>query len=153
MDHQIVIRMKIASFIAILFLSNFLLAQTKKYYSLEKNGKEYPKIIRYVMLNNGEKIFHDSISIFFNIDKQRFKFMRTRHKIDTCSILKLKRIKIVTINQLIKDEFEEHLDKTKKENINMPPPLNHYNSRVFIIEKILEEKFIKYEVNWIYSIP
>ena len=79
--------------------------------------------------------------------------MRTRHKIDTCSILKLKRIKIVTINQLIKDEFEEHLDKTKKENINMPPPLNHYNSRVFIIEKIPEEKFIKYEVNWIYSIP
>jgi hypothetical protein len=145
--------MKIASFIAIFFLSNFLLAQTKKYYSLEKNGKEYPKIIRYVMLNNGEKIFHDSISIFFNIDKQRFKFMRTRHKIDTCSILKLKRIKIVTINQLIKDEFEEHLDKTKKENINMPPPLNHYNSRVFIIEKIPEEKFIKYEVNWIYSIP
>ena len=53
----------------------------------------------------------------------------------------------------IKDEFEEHLDKTKKENINMPPPLNHYNSRVFIIEKIPEEKFIKYEVNWIYSIP
>jgi len=79
--------------------------------------------------------------------------MRTRHKIDTCSILKLKRIKIVTINQLIKDEFEEHLDKTKKENINMPPPLNHYNSRVFIIEKIPEEKFIKHEVNWIYSIP
>ena len=153
MDHQIVIKMKAFSLILIVFISNSILAQNKNLYSLEKNGKLYPKIIRYIMLNKGEKNIHDSNTIFFNIDRQRFKHIKTKHKIDTCSNLVLKKIKIVTTNQLVKDEYEEHLDKTKLEGINMPPPLDHYNSKVFIIEGIVNKKFVKYEVDWIYSIP
>ncbi|MET2986450.1 hypothetical protein [Aureibaculum conchae] len=139
--------------ITLVLISNFAFAQNKHYYSLEKGGKEYPKIIRFVELGGGEKFLDDSKNIVFNIDNQRFKYFDKKHKIDTCSNFSLQKHKIITIKQLIKDEYEEHLNKTKKEGIKMPPPLNHYNSRVFVIEKINEEKYIKYEVEWIYSIP
>ncbi len=145
--------MKIFSLIIIVFISNFISAQNENYYSLEKNGSEYQKIIRYIMLNNGDKIIHNTNTILFNIERQRFKYIKTKHKIDTCSNLSQIRNKIITTNQLIKDEYEEHIDKTKKEGIKMPPPLSHYNSKVFIIEEIMYGKFIKYEVEWIYFIP
>ncbi len=153
MDPQIVAKIKRVSVVAIILISNFVVAQNKHYYSLEKGGKKYPKIIRFLELNDGEKIDIDSENLGFNIGNQRFKHFKGKHKLDTCSNSFLKNFKTITISQLIKDEYIEHLDKTKKEGIKMPPPLNHYNSRVFIIEKISSKKIIKYEVEWIFSIP
>jgi len=152
MDRQIVNKIKKTLIVATIFISNFIVAQNKHYYSLEKGGKEYPKIIRFIELNDGDKINIDSENIVFNIGNQRFKYFKKNHKIDTCYNSFLRNIKTVTVAQLIKDEYKEHLDKTKKEDIKMPPPLNHYNSRVFIIEKINSKKIVKYEVEWIYSI-
>lgn len=135
-----------------LLISNFVLAQKNDYYSLEKNGKKYPKIIRYILLNEGEKIIHNSNTFFFNIDKQRFKYIKNIHKTDTCSYSTLKKIKTITTSQLIKDEYTEHLKLSKENGKKIPVSFNHYNSRVFIIEKLSPEKIIKYEVDWIFSI-
>ncbi|CAD0006232.1 MULTISPECIES: BTB/POZ domain-containing protein [Flavobacterium] len=135
-----------------IMVSNFVFSQNKDYYTLEKKGNKYPKIVRYVFLNNGDKIIQDRNIIFFNIKNQRFKYIKNYHKTDTCSFSSLKKIKIITIDQLIKDEYKEHLKRTKENNLKIPAPLNHYNSKVFIIEKVSSEKIIKYEVEWIYSI-
>lgn len=135
-----------------LLISNFILAQETNYYSLEKNGEKYPKIVRYILLNRGEKIIHNSNTLFFNIDKQRFKHINNTHITDTCSTSTLNKIKTVSINELIKDEYAEHLKRSKENGKKIPFPFNHYNSTVFIIEKLSPEKIIKYEVDWIYSI-
>lgn len=135
-----------------LILSNLVLAQESNYYSLKKNGKKHPKIIRYILLNEGEKIIDDSNTLFFNIDKQRFKYTKNNHKTDTCSSSALKKIKTISTGQLIKDEYAEHVKKSKENGLKIPFPFNHYNSRVFIIEKLSPEKIIKYEVEWIFSI-
>lgn len=133
-------------------LSNLVLAQESNYYSLEKNEKKYPKIIRYILLNEGKKIIYDSNTLFFNIDKQRFKHIKNIHKTDTCNYSELKKIKTITTSELIKDEYREHLKRSKENDKKISFPFNHYNSRVFIIEKLSPEKIIKYEVDWVYSI-
>ena len=143
--------MKKILFLALL-TSNFVLAQETYCYSLEKNGEKYPKIVRYILLNEGEKIMYDDNTFFFNIDKQKFKHIKNIHKTDTCSYSTLKKIKTVTTSQLIKDEYTEHLKRSKENGEKIPVPFNHYNSRVFIIEKLSPEKFIKYEVDWIFSV-
>lgn len=126
--------------------------QKKNYYTLEKNGKLYPKIIRFIELKKSDSIIDKNDTILFNIGKQQFVHFRKNHIVDTCNITVLKKIKLVSINQLLKDEYNEHLDKTKRENIKIPLPLKHYNSKVYIIRTITNNKVIKYEVEWPYSI-
>lgn len=139
-------------FLLIILVSNLIFSQNKNYYTIEKQGKKYPKIIRYVLLNEGEKIVYDSNTLFFNIEKQRFRYNKNNNKSDTCSYSTLKTIKTITISQLIKDEYNEHLKRTKENGKKIPLPFNHYNSKVFIIEKQSSKNIIKYEVDWIFSI-
>ena len=139
-------------FLLIIFFSHFIFSQSKKYYTLEKQTKKYPKIVRYISLNKGEKIIHDSNTIIFYIDYQTFKHNKNIQRIDTCSSSKIKKIKTVTVSQLRKDEFNEHLNLSKENGRKIPLSLSHYNSTVFIIEKLSSEKNIIYEVDWIYQI-
>lgn len=139
-------------FLLIIFFTNFIFSQTKNYYTIEKNGKKYPKIVRHISLDKGEKIIHNSNTIIFNIDHQIFKYNKNIHKADTCSNSKIKKIKVITVSQLTTDEYNEHLIRSKENGRKIPVPFNHYNCRVFILEKLSTEKNIIYEVDWIYSI-
>lgn len=139
-------------FLLIIFFTNFIFSQTKNYYTLEKYGKKYPKIVRYISINKGEKVIQDSNIVIFNIDNQIFKYNKNIYKTDTCSNSQIKKIKAITVSQLIKDEYNEHLNRTKENGRKIPVPFNHYNSRVFIIERQSPEKNIIYEVDWIFSI-
>ena len=148
---------KIALFIIIL-TCNIITAQKndRDYYTLVKNGEKYLKPIKYVLFSNekDEKIIsNNSKEVIFNIGKQSFKYIKNIDKIDTCSILALQKIKISSIKQLFEEEYKEHQRKLKLEKVKFPPPPNHYNLKIFMIEKIINNKFIKYEVDWIYSIP
>lgn len=151
MESKIVTKMRKIFIIIFLLTSNIILSQNKNYYTLEKNGIKYPKIIRYILLDKGEKVIIDSKYTIFNIDSHRFKYIKTIHEIDTCSYLALNNIKTISTYQLIEDEYKEHIKRTKGYGL-YPFPLNHYNSKVFIIEKTSSKKIIKYEVDWISSI-
>jgi ferritin len=56
------------------------------------------------------------------------------------------------IKQLFNDEYEEHRSKLKLEELDLPPPPDHYNLKIFIIEKTPSKQVGKYEVDWIYTI-
>lgn len=145
---------KIKLFLIALILPLILSSQTvdKGKYSLSKDGRVYDKIIRYVKLNEGQKIFFDE-SIRFNIDQQSFIYDKRIHSTDTLNINFMNTIEVSSIEKLFHDEFKEHQKKTKLENIKMPPPLSHYNIKVFILEEFNDESIIKYEVDWIYFMP
>lgn len=151
MELKIAIKIK-KIFLLIIFFTNFIFSQTKNYYTIENNGKKYPKIVRYVSLEKGEKIIQDSNTTIFNIDKQIFKYNKKIHKVDTCSNYKTNKIKVISVNQLIRDEYNEHLNRSKENGRKIPISFKHYNCRVFIIEKLSPEKNIIYEVDWIFSI-
>ncbi len=137
---------------------NIITSQTKgdNYYSLVKNGREYLKPVKYVLFNkekDKKHISNDSDGLIFYVSKQQFRYSNLMHNIDTCSISVLEKIKISTVKQLFDDEYVEHKSKLKLEELKwFPPPLNHYNLKIFIIEKTTSNQIIKYEVDWIFSI-
>ena len=57
--------------------------------------EKYPKIIRYISLDKGEKIIDDLNTIIFNIDGQIFKYNKNIHKANKCSNSKIKNIKVI----------------------------------------------------------
>ena len=104
--------------------SNCLLGQTN--YSLVKDGKEYQKIIRYLLLNDEAEIHSDGKNKTFNISSEIFKYNNLNHYLDTLYISKLDKSKIVSIRQLVKDELKEHKDKIKLEGYSLYPfPFKH----------------------------
>jgi len=145
---------KVILFSFLLLAFNTLISQTrdKDYYTLVKNGEKYLKPNRYIMSNDKKNISSNSEEIIFYINKQKFKYDRKKNEIDTCSVFVLDNIKISNIKQLFNDEYEEHRSKLKLEELNFPPPPNHYNLKIFIIEKISSKQVVKYEVDWIYTI-
>lgn len=137
------------------FITSTVLGQQKNndQYQLYKGGKKYPKLQRYVLLNKGDKKDKDPISnISFIIEGEIFKYIANNHNRDTISVSKLHDINFSTIKELKIAEYQEHKKRTKEAGIKIPPPLNHYNIKVYILEKICGEKAIKYEVDWIYTI-
>ena len=74
--------------------------------------------------------------LFFKICHESFVFNRKEKKIDTCSVKALANIKFSSI---------EYINDKKAKN-----PLR-YNpfEKIYIIEKISNEKILKYEVVWI----
>lgn len=156
MDYLIVIKMKTLNYFIflIVLITNVVNAQKKEndYYSIYKEGKKYLKPVKYILLDKSSKKVVNPITrkISFYIENQVFIHDTTHHEKDTCSTDVLSKIEVITIENLFKDEYKEHTEKTKLENIKMPPPLNHYNLKVFIIEKTNTEKVVKYEVDWVY---
>lgn len=148
---------RIVLIISILLIEpNLVYSQAKDdYYSLIEGGVKYQKPIRYLLLD--EKIdtkitSSDLNEIYFYKQSQRFKHIAGKHKKDTCSILVLDTIKTTTINQLFKDELIEHQSKLNLEKVNFPPPHKHYNLKIYIVEKISDDKVTKYEVEWLYTL-
>ena len=157
MELMNVINIKKIILFSLLILCSTLTSQTrdKDYYTLVKNGRKYLKPVKYIMINdeNDEKIISsNSEDIIFYIDKQKFKYDRKKNEIDTCSIFVIDNIEISSIKQLFNDEYEEHKSKLILEELNFPPPPNHYNLKIFIIEKTPSKQVVKYEVDWIYTI-
>lgn len=144
--------------VVVIFLAFSVVSAQKNdndYYQLYKGGKEYIKPVRYILLDGDSRkvVNGNPREISFYIGNEIFTHNPARHKRDTCLIVIMNKIKLKTIKELFEDEYKEHKQKTQLENITAPPPLNHYNLKVFIIEKINPEKIIEYEVDWIYSIP
>ncbi len=157
MELMNVINIKKVILFSLLLACNTLISQTrdKDYYTLVKNGRKYLKPVNYIMPNNKNDkkiISSNSEEIIFYIDKQKFKYDRKKNEIDTCSIFVLDNIKMSNIKQLFNDEYEEHRSKLKLEELDFPPPPDHYNLKIFIIEKTPSKQVVKYEVDWIYTI-
>ena len=157
MELMNVINIKRIILFSLLLVCSTLTSQTrdKDYYTLVKNGRKYLKPVKYIMLNdkNDKKIISsNSENIIFYINSQRFKYDRIKNEIDTCSIGVLDNIKISSVKQLFNDEYEEHKSKLIFEELNFPPPPNHYNLKIIIIEKTSSKLVVKYEVDWIYTI-
>lgn len=132
----------------------FLSAQDpENYYQLTAGGEKFKKPVRYVLFNGNEKsIDEKSKEITFFLDSEIFKHRKV-HCVDTIPLSKINKEFIRNIKCLKKDEFQEHRERTTEENIDMPPPFDHYNLKVFILEPYLEDMAIKYEVEWIFGIP
>lgn len=152
MASKIVIKMKKIYLLLFLLISNIIVSQNTDYYALEKDSEKHLKIIRNILFDGGGKTINNSGDIIFNIEKQRFRCVKSVHKIDTCLYGTSNSIKTISISQLIKDEHAEHVEKTKDYDPKFPFPFKHYNTKVFVFEKVSLKKIIKYEVDWIYSI-
>lgn len=135
----------------VFLICNFAIAQNANYYSLFKDGKKYPKLVRYLQLGEGNEGSSKDGEITFYIDRQKFINRGKKHKIDTCNYSTIDKKKIVSVSQLIKDEYNEHLKRSKENNIKYPVSFSHDNSRIFILKILSAEKIIKYEVDWIYA--
>ncbi|WP_299127858.1 hypothetical protein [uncultured Winogradskyella sp.] len=78
--------------------------------------------------------------INFRICNERFTSHRTKSSIDTCSAKALDNIKLVDFDYLQKKYDSVYEFK------------HHVFEKIYFIEKISEDKIIKYEVNWVDSI-
>lgn len=150
--------MKEIILILLISISIQSLSQEKRnsYFVFYKGGKEYLKPIKYILFDSqvDEKRTKTS-EIFFYIKGERFKFSKKEHKIDTCNIKYLKKIKLSKVDKLSNEEFQYRKEKLKEdshwENKKIKPPMPitklHPYYKVFIIIKNLD-KIIKYEVDW-----
>lgn len=155
MEQVTVIKMRKTLLILLLLACANLTSQTKNkdYYILSKGGEKYLKPVKYILLKNKKNKKINSDQIIFFVEGQRFRHNIKIDEIDTCSASILDSIKIRSIKQLFSDEYEEHMSKLKIENYYFPPSPNHYNLKLFLIEKVSPKQVIKYEVDWIYTLP
>lgn len=155
MEQVTVIKMRKRILIFLLMVCTNLTSQTrdKDYYALSKEGEKYLKPVKYILLKNNKNKKIYSNQIVFFVEGQRFSHDINIDEVDTCSISILDNIKVSSIKQLFSDEYEEHKSKLEHENHYFPPPPNHYNLKLLLIERISPKQIIKYEVDWIYTIP
>ena len=132
------------------------------FYNFYKGGNESKKPIKYVLFDvkegnhNGRE--HKNV-IYFNIKTERFVFNKEKHKIDTCSITLLKKVKLESAEKLQEEEtnyfikrVEEYEKRTnRKVPKSMPLSRTHKYLKVYILEKIDTDKVIRHEVDWEYS--
>ncbi|RKR11130.1 hypothetical protein C8C83_2826 [Flavobacterium sp. 90] len=151
--------------ITILFflLVNFLSGQTKEsdYYSFYKGGNKSLKPIKYILFNSKEndaKVQREG-KIYFKIKSERFVFDKKKHRADTCLVSFLNNIKLENIAKLRENEVlyykteSKKTDAYKKSGFIPPFPVTsiHPYFKVYVVEKIKNDKLIKYEVDWEYS--
>ncbi|OAZ03618.1 hypothetical protein [Flavobacterium succinicans] len=126
-----------------------------------ENEREKPK--KYILFeneNSTKQKSEDKKVTYFYIEKERFVFNKGRHKIDTCSIRILKKIKLESTGNLEEEEvnyFRKKVEKFKKKTNqkvpkSMPISRIHKYLKVYILEKTDNDKIIKYEVDWESSI-
>src|SRR5699024_410508 len=138
----------------LLFVASTTFGQQKNNnkYQLYEGEEKYPKLQRYVFLDEENKKDNNISNVSFVIGGEIFKYIASRHNRDTVSVSKFRDLNFSTIEELKIDEYQEHKKRTKEAGIKMPPPPNHYNVKVYIVEKICGEKAIKYEVDWLFTI-
>lgn len=145
-------------------VSTFANAQTKEsdYFRFYKDGEKYLKLVKYVYFDstasNNQKINGEQ-KIHFYIDGQRF-LHKKNHKIDTCSIAFLQKIKLSKSSSLNQDTYEyfknKKTEQEKKMNkqIHLLFPVGGFENyvKVYVLEKVKKDKLLKYEVDWEYSV-
>lgn len=144
-------------------VSAFTIAQTKEsdFFRFYKDGEKYLKLVKYVYFDStaseNQKILSEQ-KICFYIDGQRFLYKKN-HKIDSCSVTLLQKIKLSKPSRLNQDTYEyftkKKKDQEKKINneIHLLFPVKGFENyvKVYVLEKIKNDKLIKYEVDWEYS--
>ncbi|AMC10304.1 hypothetical protein Lupro_03105 [Lutibacter profundi] len=152
--------MKKIVFIIFILSTNLFFSQEKNnnYFSLYKDGKSYLKPIKYILFlpeRDREKDYKSDI--FFYIQGERFVFSKNIHSIDTCSNIFFKKLKFEDVSGLKEKEYLFFKQKVNENNLNkklfssMPLTKTHLFFKVFIIKKVENDKYIKYEVDWEYS--
>lgn len=144
-------------------VTTFVNAQGREsdYFTFYKGGEKYLKLVKYVYFNSNvinEKKINDELEINFYIDGQRFTH-RNNHKIDTCSISFLKKIKLIkpsTLQQVTYEYFKEKMieqEKIGNNKFHLLFPIRGFQNyvKVYVLEKINNDKLLKYEVDWEYS--
>jgi len=91
---------------------------------------------------------------YFYIEGKRFLFNKEIHKIDTCNIKYLKKIKITKASDLEKDSYSFYIEKIKeddywKDKVKKHPMPVKINSYVKVVLVSIENKnILKYDVFW-----
>nr|WP_315158813.1 hypothetical protein [uncultured Flavobacterium sp.] len=141
-----------------LFLAaNILSSQsTNDYFSLYKGGKKYLKPVKHLFFDASKS---DNIKVedkeytYFQIKKQRFKFDIKKNTVNNCSSDILKKIKLENPAELEHNAYKffkskkEEAEKKNKIKLVYPPAGYQSYFKIYILEKI-NNKIIKYEVNW-----
>ena len=151
--------------IYILFLvaTTFVNAQTKAsdFFRFYKGGDKYLKPIKYVFFDSTasaaqkKKVKNE---IYFYIKRETFVYKKT-HKVDTCSVELLQKIKLdnpADLKQIAFLYFKNKKEEVEKKSNNRTPilfPVAGFNNyfKVYVLEKIKNDKLLKYEVDWEYS--
>lgn len=150
--------MKHLSIIALLFLSYSLNAQVNKsdYFTIE--GQKFIKPKKYILFNP-EKDSMKGVDKdkFFYLGNERFHFLSTKHKVDTCSINCIDELQFIEAAKLSGDE-QLYIEKIVKEldvwdirAIYLDPQIElHPYFKVYIVVPSPESNLI-YEVDWDYT--
>ena len=141
-----------------LFALNYVSCQNNNddYFFTEK-GEKYLKPVKYILFNPKiHKVNQNKNKRFYYLGGESFVFIKNEHKVDTCNIKYLEKIKLSLPSQLSNLEYQFHKNKIKKKyssndfKIPMPLTKNHPYFKIIIIE-IEDRKLIKYETNWTYE--
>ncbi|SDW08944.1 hypothetical protein [Flavobacterium degerlachei] len=155
--------MKNVFYILLILVTTFAHAQTRKsdFFRLYKGGNTYLKPIKYVLFDSTasyaeKKIIQDVI--YFNIKGEQFVYKKN-HKVDTCSVDLLQKIKLDNPADLNQNAFlyfknkKEEIEKKSNHKILILFPVAGFNNyfKVYVLEKIKNDKLLKYLVDWEYS--
>lgn len=155
--------MKKNIYIIFLIVTSFVNAQTKEsdYFQFYKGGEKYLKPVKYVLFDssaNHTERKKDKQKTYFHIKGESFVHKK-EHKVDTCSIIFLQKIKLDDPVYLQQNAFKYF--KNKKEEVERKSnnkrrilfPITGYNTyfKVYVLEKTRTNRLLKYEVDWEYS--
>ena len=144
-------------------VSAFAMAQPKEsdFFRFSKDGEKYLKLVKYVYFDStvsqNQKISSEQ-KICFIIDNQRFLYTK-KHRIDSCSLTFLQKIKLSKPSRLNQDTFEyfkkiKNVHEKKMNNkTHILFPIKGFENyvKVYVLEKINNDKLLIYEVDWEYS--
>lgn len=155
--------MKNIIYILPFIVSTIVNAQIKEsdYYRFYKGGEKYLKPVKFVLFDsdssNVEKKM-DKQKIYFHIKGESFVHKKN-HKVDTCSINFLQKIKLdnpVDLQQNAYKYFKQkkqEVERKTNNKIHILYPVTDFSPyfKVYILEKTKDNRLLKYEVDWEYS--
>ena len=158
MDLQFATNMKKLFIISMLILSYCLTAQEDKsdYFTIE--GQKFIKPKKYLLFNPQKHSVKEADNDkFFYLGNERFKFVPTKHKIDTCCINCFKKLRFIDADKLSSDE-QLYIEKIIKEldiweirALYLDPQIElHPHFNIYIVVPSQESNLI-YEVDWDYT--
>jgi len=151
MEQKIVIK-NLLIIVMYLFV-NLSYSQTNKdFYTLSKDGKEYKKIVGYIMLDDSiKKVNKNENTVHYYINQARLEHRKKDHLITICNSKNVNQLNITTLRELGKIESEELERRLQEENIKKyPRPFHHKMLKIFLLEPIDSQNFRKIEVEWKY---
>lgn len=157
MGLQFTTRMKRILIISMLLLSYCLNAQEKTscYFTIE--GQKFIKPKKYLLYNpQKHSVKEANKDMFFYLGEERFQFVPTKHKIDTC-INCFNKLRFIDVDKLSADEHL-YIEKTIKEldiwdirALYLDPQIElHPYYKVYIVVPSEKSNLI-YEVDWDYT--